>query len=67
MFQRNRNVSQLERYINSLDHDLPPSKEWDEFLMNQENRLQIVNLLAEYIKSGAVADEAVIVIVNASL
>ena len=61
MFQRNRNVSQQERYISSLDHDLPPTKEWNEFLMNQENKLQIVNLLVEYIKSGAVADEAVIV------
>ena len=51
----------MERCINSLEHDLPPTKEWNEFLMNQKNKLQIVNLFVEYIKSGAVANKVVIV------
>ena len=58
---KQRNVSQMERCFNSLDQDLPPAKEWNEFLMNQKNKLQIVNLLVEYIKLGAVANKAVIV------
>ena len=40
---KQRNVSQMERCINSLDQDLPPTKRWNEFLMNQKNKLQIVN------------------------
>ena len=51
----------MERCINSLDQDFPPTKEWNEFQMNQKNKLQIVNLLVEYIKSGAVANKAAIV------
>ena len=58
---KQRNFSQMERCINSLEHDLPPTKEWNEFLMNQKNKLQIVNLFVEYIKSGAVANKVVIV------
>ena len=58
---KQRNVSPMERCINNLDQDLPPTKEWNEFQMNQKNMLQIVNLLVEYIKSGAVANKAVIV------
>ena len=50
----------MKRCINSLDQDLPPTKEWNEFLMNQKNKLQIVNLLVDYIKLGAVANKAVI-------
>ena len=55
------NVNQMERCINSLDQDLPPIMEWSEFLMNQKSELQIVNLLVEYIKWGAIADKAIIV------
>ena len=51
----------MKKCINSLDQGLTPTKEWNEFLMNQKNELQIVNLLFEYIKSGAVANKAVIV------
>ena len=51
----------MERCINSLEHDLPPTKEWNEFLMNQKNKLQIVDLFVEYIKSGVVANKVVIV------
>ena len=40
-----------DRWINSLNQDLPPTKEWDEFLINHKNKLQIVNLLVDYIKS----------------
>ena len=29
-----RDVSQMERVINSLNQDLPPTKEWNKFLMN---------------------------------
>ena len=51
----------MKRCITSLDQDLPPTKEWNEVLMNHKNKLQIVNLLGEYIKSGAAAYKAVIV------
>ena len=44
----------MKRCINSLDQNLPPTKE------NKKNKLQIVNFLVEYIKSGAVANKAVI-------
>ena len=47
---KQRDISQMERLINSLDQDLPPTKEWNEFLMNHKNKLQIVNLLADHIK-----------------
>ena len=58
---KQRPVSQVERIINSLDQDLPPTKEWGEFLMNQKNKLQIVNILVDYINSGCIKNKAVIV------
>ena len=58
---KQRNVSQMERCISSLDQDLSTTKEWNEVPMNKKNKLQIANLLVEYIKSGAVANKAVIV------
>ena len=58
---KQRDVSQKERVINSLNQDLPPTKEWNEFLMNYKSKLQIVNLLVDYIKSGRIRDKAVIV------
>ena len=59
--KKQRNVSRMKRCITSLDQDLPSTKEWNEVLINQKNKLQIVNLVCEYIKSGAVAYKAVIV------
>ena len=63
------NVNQMERCINSLDQDLPPTVEWSEFLMNQKSELQIVNLLVEYIKWGAKLIKLLLLIkiLNASL
>ena len=49
----------MERVINNLNQDLPPTKEMNEFLMNYKNKLQIVNLLVDYIKSGRNRDKAV--------
>ena len=58
---KQRNVSQMERCINSLNQDPPPTIEGNAFLMNQKSKLQIVNVLVEYIKLGAVVNKAVIV------
>ena len=58
---KKRDASQMERVINSLNQDLPPTKEWNKFLLNYKNKLQIVNLLVYYIKSGRILDKAVIV------
>ena len=43
-----------------MNQDLPRTKEWDEFLINCKNKLQIVNLLVDYIKSDRICDKAVI-------
>lgn len=58
---KQRAVSQVERVMNSLNQDLPPTKEWDEFLMNQKNKLQIENLLVDYIKTDIIKNKAFIV------
>ena len=46
---KERDFSQMERVMNSLNQDPSPIKEWNEFLMNYKNKLQIVNLLVDYI------------------
>ena len=51
----------MDRVINSLNQDLPPTKEWNEFLMNYKNKLKTVNLLVDYTKSGRTRDKAIIV------
>ena len=58
---KHREASQMERVINSLNQDLSTTKEWNEFLMNYKSKLQIVNLLVDYIKLGRIRDKAVIV------
>ena len=58
---KERDFSQMERVINSLNQDPSPIKEWNEFLMNYKSKLQIVNLLVDYIKSSRICDKAVIV------
>ena len=54
-------IHQSDGVINSLNQDLPPTKEWNEFLMNYKNKLQIINLPVDYIKSSRIRDKAVIV------
>ena len=56
-----RDSSQVERVINNLDQQLPPTTEWDDFLQNDNNKFQIVNLIAEYIKTGNVMEKDVYV------
>ena len=56
---KQRDVSQMERVIKSLNQDVPPTKEWNEFLMNYKNKSQIDNLLVDYIKSARIRDKAV--------
>ena len=58
---KQRDASQMERVINILNQDLPPTKERNEFLMNYKNKLQIVNVLVDCIKSGRIRHKAVIV------
>ena len=58
---KQRSVSQVERVISSLEQELPPTKEWGEFLMNRTNKLQVVNLLANYIMTGSIANKKVVV------
>ena len=58
---KKRDASQMERVINSLNQALPPTKEWNKFLLNYKNKLQIVNLLIDYIKPGRILDKSVIV------
>ena len=50
----------MERVIKSLNQDVPPTKEWNEFLINHKNKLQIDNLLVDYIKSARIRDKFVI-------
>ena len=56
-----RDFNQMESVIDSLNQDLPPRKELNQFLMNYKNKLQIANLLVDYIKSSRIRDKAVIV------
>ena len=58
---KQRDVSQMERVVSSLNQDLLPTKEWKEFLISYKNKLQIVNLLVDYAKSGRIRDKVVIV------
>ena len=52
---KQRNVTHIERVINSLDQDLPPLKEWNDFLKNSKNKLQLVNMLVEFFKTGVLS------------
>ena len=54
---KNRDQDDNERCINNLDQELPFPSEWEEFLMNRRNKLQLVNLLVDLIKDGAVAKD----------
>ena len=54
---KNRDQDDNERCINNLDQELPFPSEWEEFLMNGRNKLQLVNLLVDLIKDGAVAKD----------
>ena len=60
VLSKQRDFRWMERVINSLNQDLPLTKEWDEFLINYKNKLQIVNLVVEFIKSDRICDKAVI-------
>ena len=51
---KNRDQDDNERCINNLDQELPVPSEWEEFLRNRRNKLQLVNLLVDLIKDGAV-------------
>ena len=50
----------MEWVINSLNQDLPPTEKWAEFLINYTNKLQIVDVLVDYIKWDRIYDKAVI-------
>ena len=54
---KKRDQSDNERRINSLDQELPFPSEWEEFLKNRRNKLQLVNLLVDLIKDGAVGKD----------
>ena len=41
----------MAREINDLNQELPTAKEWEHFLRNDINKLQLVNLLVMYITS----------------
>ena len=43
-----------------MNQDLPPTEKWAEFLINYTNKLQIVDVLVDYIKSDRICDKAVI-------
>ena len=58
---KQRDVSQMESIINSLNQDILPTEEWNKFLMNCKNKVQIIILLVDHIKSGRIRDKAVIV------
>ena len=58
---KQRASSEVERIINSINQEIPPTKEWDNFLKNQGNKLQIVNLLADYIMPGCIKNKLVFV------
>ena len=48
---KNRAVVDVERDINHLDQELPSTAEWDEFLMNSNNKFKLVTILVDYILS----------------
>ena len=41
----------MAREINDLNQELPTAKEWEHFLRNDINKLQLVNLLVKYMTS----------------
>ena len=49
---KNRAVVDVERDINHLDQELPSTAEWDEFLMNSNNKFKLVTILVDYILSN---------------
>ena len=57
---KERLESSTERNINSLNQISPNANEWSEFLSNRKNKLQLVNLLADYFTSGEIATEKVL-------
>ena len=48
---KNRGSVDIEREINHLDQELPATSEWDNFLMNSNNKYKLVNILVDYILS----------------
>ena len=51
--RKNRDQDGNERCINNLDQQVPFPSEWEEFLKNGRNKLQLANLLVDLIKDGA--------------
>ena len=49
---KSRDTCNLERKINHLDQELPSAKEWDEFLMNENNKFKLVNLIVGFVLSN---------------
>ena len=56
---KNRDQDDNERCINNLDQELSFPSEWEEFLKNEngKNKIQLVNLLVNLIKDGAVGND----------
>ena len=50
--RKQRDPSQLKRVINNLDQELPSATEWEEFLHNDSNKHQLINILVNYILSN---------------
>ena len=46
-----RDANGMVREINDLDQEVPTAKEWENFLINDINKLRLVNLLVKYIAS----------------
>ena len=54
---KNRVQDDNKRCINNLDQELSFPSEWEEFLKNGKNKIQLVNLLVNLIKDGAVGND----------
>ena len=48
---KNRAALDIEREFNDLDQELPITSEWDNFLMNKNNKSKLVAILVDYILS----------------
>ena len=46
-----RSRNGFESEVNDLQQEIPPAKEWEDFLTNDANKYKLINLLVSYITS----------------
>ena len=61
---KKRGIGLIERRINDINQELPPAGEWGEFLANDKNKFQLVNILVDHIIRNGDATEKNIYVNN---